>query len=59
MKSKVTGIYNGGYYETAFLEDVEKEIQSKAFRVKAGTDTFSKAETLAYLISKKIGYFAD
>jgi hypothetical protein len=59
MSANLKGIYDGGYYKTAFLEDVEKEIQSKAFRVKAGVDTFSKAETLAYLILKKIGYFAD
>lgn len=55
---RVVGLYNSGYYFKDFLEEVEQEIQQKAFRVQAGIDTFSKAEQLAYMVLEQNGYFS-
>lgn len=56
---KLTTFYNCGYYKTSFLREVEKEIQSKAFRVRSGLDVFSKAEQLAYMVLESQGYFNE
>ena len=47
------------YYNADFLQEVEKEIQKKAFVVITGMDQFSKAETLAYCLLQANGYFVN
>jgi hypothetical protein len=46
------------YYNADFLQEVEEEIQKKAFVVITGMDQFSKAETLAYCLLQANGYFS-
>ena len=45
------------YYYIDFLEEVEEEIQKKAFLVNSGLDEFSKAEIFAYWALQANGYF--
>jgi hypothetical protein len=47
------------YCYVHFLQEVEEEIQKKAFVVSAGLDTFSKAELFAYLLLEARGYFVS
>lgn len=46
------------YVYVHFLQEVEQEIQQKAFVVNAGLDTFSKAELFAYTLLEARGYFS-
>lgn len=55
----LVGLYDCGYYKTSFLREVESEPQSKAFVVKAGLATFSRAEQLAYMILESRDYFHE
>jgi hypothetical protein len=54
---QVIGIDNT-YFYIDFLQDVEQEIQQKAFRVNAGLDAFSKAELFVYALLEARGYFS-
>lgn len=45
------------YFYLDFIDKVVEEIQTKAFLVQAGLDSFSEAETFAYWILKREGYF--
>ena len=46
------------YVYVHFLQEVEQEIQQKAFVVNAGLDTFSKAELFAYTLLEARGNFS-
>jgi hypothetical protein len=56
-KPKVIGFENCGYYYVEFLQKVEEELQRKTFTVRAGIDSFSAAEQLAYAVLQSQGYF--
>jgi hypothetical protein len=56
-KRKVIRFENCGYYYVEFLQKVEEELQRKAFTVRAGIDSFSTAEQLAYTVLQSQGYF--
>ena len=56
-KRKVIGFENCGYYYVEFLQKVEEELQRKAFTVRAGMDSFSAGEQLAYTVLQSQGYF--
>lgn len=54
---KVVGLSMATYFDRSFLIEVEKEIQQKALKVRFGLETFTKAETLAYLVMENNGFF--
>ncbi len=54
---QVIGIDNT-YFYIDFLQEVEQEIQQKAFMVNAGLDAFSRAELFAYTLLERRGYFS-
>ena len=54
---KVVRLSTATYFNRSFLIEVEKEIQQKALKVRFGLETFTKAETLAYLVMENNGFF--
>jgi hypothetical protein len=54
---QVIGIDNI-YFYIDFLQEVEQEIQKKAFMVHAGLDAFSKTESFVYALLEARGYFS-
>lgn len=55
--SPLVGLYNCGYYKRQFLEEVAQEFREKAFVVQSGLESFSKAETLAFMVLESQGFF--
>ena len=50
---------NSGYYYVHFLEEVAEELKQKAFLVKSGLASVSKAEQFAYAVLLKHGFFDE
>lgn len=47
------------YFDSGYVNDAIEELKTKAVLVRAKVDSFSKAETIAYWILDKGGYFEE
>ena len=57
---KVIALSSGsGYYYVHFLEEVAKELRQKAFLVRSGLDSVTKAEQLAYAVLYNNGFLQE
>lgn len=50
---------NPGYYYVHFLEEVAEELRQKAFLVRSGLDSVTKAEQLAYAVLCSNGFLQE
>jgi hypothetical protein len=49
---------DSGYYDVRFLEEVADELKRKAFIVKSGLASLSKADQFAYEVLSRHGFFS-
>jgi hypothetical protein len=59
MKEPVAIQIGQQWFNTSFIKDVTNELQQKSGMVRAGLDSFTKSETLAYLVIKGSASYLD